>query len=89
MSHKPIGVSDFKKDNLETAHIESFAYATRLIENSDQGEKFAVRLVIPFTQHQISLQLHLAFMGYMMVIKIIEVNICLYAAVFPYSPLLD
>ena len=73
--HKPIGVSDFKKDSLEKAHRESFAYATRLIENSDQEEKFAVRLVFLFTQHQISLQLHVAFMGYMMVIKIVEVDI--------------
>ncbi len=71
----PIGVSDFKKDSLEKAHNESFAYATRLIENSNQGEMFAVRLVFPFTQHKISLQLHVAMMGYMMVIKIIEVDI--------------
>ena len=71
--HKLLGVADFKKDTFAGAHQESFAYAVRLVEGSE--DKFSLRLVFPFTRHQLSLQLHVPFTNYMMVLEIANVSI--------------
>lgn len=58
LSRMSIGVSDYQKDNLHAAVIETFGYSPELMSTRHAVNDFVVQLVFPCTSHVLKLQLH-------------------------------
>ena len=72
---RPIGIADYKRDNIDETVKESFGYSARLIQNSSAKWEFAARLVFLWTRERIKLQLHVGLKSHIMVINIVSVPI--------------